>query len=489
MIRKFIIIVIIAAVLAVSAAIFFFFFKKGDDGILYKIPNQATSVLIVDVPNLGKKLFINDLGKENKSSAELAKSIPDSLAGINWNNSGLNFLDKLVLFTIEDTISNTVHIHFILPISDVKLFKIFINELAGKFKSVIEKKEDIHVAYYKPLGILLAWNSNYISGMKTSENNATNTYILKKILSTNKEQSIMSDFSFAENQSKDYDALFYSKPYHNNPFKNLEILNSNIDCLTSIIHFNNGVLEIKTELKTKKESLLDKIFISNNNEFISLANTDSSLINILMKVEPNAFTQIYNQYKGINFTESSFPYLKAWNGKLSFTMNGIRTIENEFITYEFDDNFNKIETKKIKKDNIWDIQAIAGIDEIKFDSLLKLNPLTKIGKDTLLFKGANYVFKKTGSCFLTYNQKLERPTCKNLTSNNNIFIEVDYQKLIPLLGEFGIKMENKWLKNIPLSKFSLTLNNSEKTILTSNFYFKDKNKNSLFAIAEGFVEK
>jgi len=489
LIKKILIFVLIATVVASTVAIFFFIFKKGDDGILYKIPKHATSILVVDVPTLSKKLLIDELGSDNKSSLELAKSIPDSLADIQWDKSGLNFLDKLVLFTLEDTISNALYINFIIPISDTKQFDLFIHDLAIKFKSNIEKKKDFNTAFYQPFGLLLAWNNNYIAGRKTSVNNASNANILKDILSTKNEQSIMFDSSFALNANKNYDVLLYSKPYRNNPFKELELFNSNTNSLISLIHFNDGELEITTEINTKKGSLLDKVLTISKEEIGILANTDSSIVNILMNVNPIAFTQVYNHYKAIHFKESSFPYLKAWNGKINFALKGSKTIENEFITYDFDDNFNKIEIKKKKQEKIWDLQAVVGFHKSKLDSLVKINPLVKSGKDTLLFKGSDYVFKKTGSSFLTFSKKLERPLCENKTMNNNILVEVDYQKLIPVLEEFGIKLENKWLKNIPLAKFSLTLTKSEKTILISKFYFKDKKKNSLFSLVEGFGEQ
>jgi len=299
----------------------------------------------------------------------------------------------------------------------------------------------------------------------------------------------MFDSSFALNANKNYDVLLYSKPYRNNPFKELELFNSNTNSLISLIHFNDGELEITTEINTKKGSLLDKVLTISKEEIGILANTDSSIVNILMNVNPIAFTQVYNHYKAIHFKESSFPYLKAWNGKINFALKGSKTIENEFITYDFDDNFNKIEIKKKKQEKIWDLQAVVGFHKSKLDSLVKINPLVKSGKDTLLFKGSDYVFKKTGSSFLTFSKKLERPLCENKTMNNNILVEVDYQKLIPMLEEFGIKMPDKWLKNIPLTKSSLTLTKSEKTILISKFYFKDKKQNSLFSLVEGFGEQ
>jgi hypothetical protein len=484
--KKTTIILILAIVISIAIAFFSLYLKKGDANILYKVPIDAKSVLVIDVPALSKKLFIDDLGKKNKSRAALLKSLPDSLANLDFKNCGLDISNKLALFTFDDTLTSSVSIYFVLQINDNKDFTRFVDTLCLKLSTSAQKSGIIQYSNFKSFGLLLAWNKEYVAGSISVRNTNEELKILEKILSIKKDQSIMMDANFKEKLNKNYDVLVYSKPYQSCTIKGFELINSNIETLFSFFKFNDGELEIATELKTKPGGLLDKLCKRKDKYFNILENTDSSLVKILLNVDPEAFNHILNQYSSIHFKESKIPILKSWNGKASLVINGIKNIETGFVTYDYDDNFNKIETKKTKQNKILELQSVVGTNQNQFDSIMKNDKPEKEGKDTFLFAGSNYLLKKVANNFLIYSKQTEKPAITNQTTNENIFIEVNYLKFLLLIKEFGIKTEKEWFAKVPLSKFKVIINKDENIHINGNFYFKNKDKNALFSLFEGF---
>ena len=50
-----------------------------------------------------------------------------------------------------------------------------------------------------------------------------------------------------------------------------------------------------------------------------------------------------------------------------------------------------IEIRKTVKDKIWDVQTVFGTNKTSIDSVLNRTKIFKNKKDTLLFKGSNFI--------------------------------------------------------------------------------------------------
>jgi hypothetical protein len=478
--KKIVIFSIIAAVCIATVAIILFYFKKSDNGVLSKVPINSKSVIVIDLSSLSKKLFIDDLGKENKSRTNLLKNLPDSLADIDFKNSGLSLSDKAVLFTLEDT--SAISINFILKIENSTAFNNFIKELGQKLDFAINNSDGAGDAYIPVFGILLAWNKEYVVGTRTDTLFEQRKIFLKNMLVSDKGQSILADASFLSKLKNSFDVFFYTKPYKICPIKELELFNSDIESFASLISFNDGNIEIESEAYARPGSLIEKLCTGNEPKFVSVLNTDTCMADIKMNVDPQAFRQILNIYSSKLFKEGSIPFLKSWNGKADITLNGIKSIENEFITYDYDDDFNKIEIKQVKKNKIPDIIAIADINQSIFDSIAKLNKPIKEGTDTLLFAGSNYILKKANDKLLIYSKQTKLPFLDKISLNNNLSIKLNYQRFMGLLDEFGVKFTENWLNEIQLSKLEITVNKSEMININSKFFFVNKDKNAFYSL-------
>jgi len=481
------IIILVAAILLALAAAYLLFIRKGDDKVLAKVPIDSKSVMVIDVRALSSKLFLDDLGTDVKNSAKaIAKLLPDSLSDINWSANGLGLPDKIALFTLEDTVngSSSYSINFIVPIFSAKKFNLFISGISAQLKVAIANKGNFNWWYLSNLGLLVVWDDHFAIGRLTAINNDTNVNQLIHVLSAQKSQSILADTCFTKKLAAKYDVLIYSKPYQKCPVKKLEPINSSMVYCTSSLNFNKGELEIISEIKTKEGSLLDKIFVPIGEEMSCLANTGSSIVNLFLQINPEAFMQLYHQYKPIDF-KPGIPYSKAWDGRINLALLGNRTVENEYITYEYDDNFNKVAIKTRKQEKILDIQAIIGNNKIKNDSIVPI----KNGLDSLLFKGGNFVMRKTRSYYLMYNKLFTKPEIAKKAMKSNIEMEINYKSLMPILKDLGITGKTEWLDSIACEKIVLKANKKGPIHITLLIQLADKERNSFYAISEKIGQK
>ena len=467
-----------AAIIALAiVAAYLLFLRKSDDKVLNKVPVNSTTVMVIDVRGLSAKLLLDDFGKGIKNSAKaFAKLLPDSIGDIDWEANGIGLPDKVVLFTLEDTAE--VNLHVILPISNAKKFNQFVTLLGTRLTFDIQKKDGITWAFAKNMGLLVAWNNHFACAMKTNQNSSKNLNTLIDILSTPTNKSIMADTCFVRHLSSTFDVMVYAKPYHQCPVKKLEILNDNVENGVSFLQFNTGEVKITSTLKPKNGSLLTNLFTQTNNNMPGLANNLDAPVTLRLNVNPTIFRQLYNQYKPLDITTNLAGYPGIWDGRLILALKGSKTIENEYTTYEYDDNFNKIEIKKRKQENILDIQAMAGIIKNKIDSF---RPVIS-GKDTLLFTGGNMILKRIGLFYAVYNKYCTQPVFTEHPAHNNIEIAIVYPKLSPILKELGLSAKTARLDSIGINRITVTVSQTKNIGITSSISFLESKKNSFYSI-------
>lgn len=463
------------------------FFKCGGQ-ILYKVPGEAVSVLVLNIPALSSKLFMEEIGSENKIGSRIAKHVPDSLSDIDWTSNGLGLFNKIVLFTLEDTSSKSVSANFIIPIKDAGKFNSLMQNIGNRLHFSISKKREINYAYCSGMKLLAAWDKHYVTGMKTSENSDHDLQILFRTLSTPQRQSIMSDTGFLKKLARNDDLFLYTRAYRHCPVEALEIFNSGLKCMAAYINFNNGELDIKAEVNTKPGSTLRKAFADRKHDMCYLANGDSAIVNILLNIDPAVIKELGNKCRLFDFKTAGTSYFDCWDGSLYLALRGSKKIENEYITYTFDDNFNKIEQKEIKSEPVINLQAAAGYQQTILDSLSKRKTPIKKGSDTLLYKGGNFVLTKTGHQLLTYNRYFTKLRLSQYHGKNNLELKADCQKLAILLQETGMAAQLPWLNKISCKILLVTISQDEFINVNCKLIFADQKKNAYYSLFE-MVEK
>ncbi len=475
--KKIILLLIIILISGIIVISYFFFFGK-ESNILSKVPKDAKSVIIIDLKSLSKKLLIDKLKGDTEDISKFAKLMPDSLKNINWKQNGFNLLDKVIFFTVQN--NDSINSNLIIPISNYKKFKQFIENLsANQFLNITKKNNSFYSKKYK---FLVAWNKKFAVVSFFSKNTKNNIENLHNILFIEKAKSIAADSIFFKKQSEDYDVFFYSKPYKNYPKKYNQFVSSNIQSFISYINFTDGKLEINTELKEKKSSLLENMFNITKDEQALLNISDTCAFNMVFNINPNVVFKIIEQYSAIKIKKEKIPIIAAWNGTANIIVKGKKLIEDKFVSYEFDDDFNKIEIIKTVKNKIWNIQAIFGTNKSIIDSIFKKNKVYRSKNDTLLFKSSNFIVKNIGNAYLSFNKNLNRPIVNTKSKTDNIKININYKKILLLLDETGSKYDIEFFKKLNLDKIKFSVNKKEDIIINSSFYFTNESQNSFFSI-------
>jgi hypothetical protein len=468
-----------AIIVITMVAVYLLFFRKSNNQVLSKIPGNATSVMVVDVRSLSKKLLLDDLGKGLKNSSKiLNRLLPDSTATIDWADNGLGLPDKLALFTLEDTTG--VKLHILAPLLNAKKFEHFVMLLGSQMKFTVQKNDGIQWAFAKNPGILLAWDDKFACGMFTSHYTDSNLNSLRGILASSEEQSIMADTCFVRQLASTFDVMVYSKNYHKCPSPKLELLNDNMEYCVSLIQFNAGEIKINSVIKPKARSPLNKLFGQTSNSMPVLTNSSQAPVSISLLVNPAVVRQLFNQYKPVDVTAHLSGYPDVWDGRLTMKLNGVKTINNKFTTYEFDDNFNKIAITKLKKDTILDIQLVAGVLN---NTERNMHPIVN-GNDTLLFAGGNIILKKAGQFCTVYNRNCTKPEFSEAPVRNQIEVSVAYPQLSSILRKMGLSDKAATWDGYGINGITTTVHASETINITGSLTFPDTKRNSFYMLLE-----
>jgi len=484
--KKRIIGILVATIVLAVVAIFYFFFETKTTDLLGKVPKETKSVIVIDLKGLSAKLVLDELSNSEKNADKLVKLVPDTLIDIDWSESGINLLDKAVLFTTENKTNGQMVINALLPLSNAAQLGNFVDSLAGRLQIIREKKAGINLAYIEQYHLLVGWNKNFVIGSYHSDNLDSNKEKIIDILSNEQNESILTDSNFVKNLHADYDLMAYTLPSKGYLKKYQQFIGDNIESASSVIRLNDGKLELEMSIKQKEGSVLNRLFDHSKKQSAEIKSSDSSILVASLALNPMALFNIIEQNSSIKINKEKMPALLAWDGNASIAVNGSKFINNEFISYEYDDEFNKIEIKRTVQEKIYDIQAFLVLNEHVMDSIYKKEKTLISGKDTLFYAGGNYILSHSGSGYICYNKLVERPIITEANEHENISVNIDFQKLIKILNENALVTDSSILTKFPVEKLTFSLMKNNEINMKCKFYFIDKQKNALFSIAEKF---
>lgn len=468
--------IIIALSLIAVGLIYFLFFKRSESDILYKIPKNATTIAIIDCRALSAKLFIKELSSDSSLFKQLFKHVPESLKSADWSSTGIGIPNKIALFTLEDTISDKINFYYLSTISSHSRFNGFMNDVCTAAKVKVNKRHGLHWVINTRYKLLIAWNNKYVTGIKTTKTIDESLKTAASILGLQKEQSIMSNPAFVQKQSQTYDIFVFSRKYHYCSVKYLNELNPEIESLFAYIHLNKGALNIEAEIMPQNGSILEKILSRKNTELPTLQ-SNNAIINLKTNVDPLAFQILLNKLKIVDFKATLIPSLNSWNGLLNLVFFGIKNVQTNYTSYEYDDDFNKIEVSKSVNESMMNIQAVFG----QKDSPI----LLRTGKDTVLYKGGNFLLKKQQNYFYTYNKYFTPLASLSENFTASLFLFFNFKKLQYTLKE--AQKENLSIgTRFPVESAEMTLNSSGK--LKATFHFNNKNENVVYGIVDGLLK-
>jgi hypothetical protein len=389
-------------------------------------------------------------------------------------------LDKAVLFTIE--FNQDVWANLLLPLSDYQLFIDFKDSLVAT--GVFTQRTNGDFLVSEKYKLVVNWNNNFVHISNCTFYPIHSVHGLIETLNLAPNMSILTDSVFTGKLSGDYDFFLYSVPYENQPAKSSVLINSNFNKSFSYIKFYDGELIVDTEIEFKKGSLADSIFAQKKNSVKTILPDESNTFTASLNISTEPFFRFLEQFSSVKFNKDKIPLLKAWNGSASLALNPSQTVENEFISYEFDDDFNKVEIRKVAEEKVTDLQANLGINKAVLSKVLSDGKIYKEGKDTLLFKGAGFVVKGQGESFLCYNKHLGRPKLIDKSNDASLTFWLDYKKFLPILSDYNVRTDSLWLNRFEIENIELEANKNKNLQVNLKVLFKNKDKNAFFNIAE-----
>ena len=278
--------------------------------------------------------------------------------------------------------------------------------------------------------------------------------------------------------SNDYKSLFNESTYLSSTsllFKKLKKSKSAI-CYVSE---SNDFLETNFKVNTIeiKGAIQTDLFKNTN------TNIDTNAIGIIstnLNTESQVFKNLINTVDKSKFksnTKLSIDSLIAkWNGSLYFNLNSFKIKTDTIKTYEYDDDFNKIETIKTQKTSNPDFILSLGNNNSKtiYNYLEKEKSIKIVGKDTIFVSlpivktFANNAINHTN----LFTSKTLRTNTK--TTDNKLFVDFNFK-------EYRNKTKNTLFyyfnKIDAIEKGQLSI--SKKNELLFKLEMKDKNRNAL----------
>ncbi len=335
---------IIGSISIILAIIYLLRYKTGND-ISHNIPSDAVAVVNINLRNLEHHLLMDIL----KHPLEYIKTEPSK----NKDKSSFKFYKaveiprNLILYTKNNNYSTW----FSEPLLLTDKEGLLSNLSRKKFKKV--KVRDVLV--YKRDNFYVFVEDEYISLCFSAE-------------------SIVHAVSFYEVKSTLLDS-------ESDLFKQLEKTRNDLVFVT-----NNGTL-IKGDFVN---GAIDFKGIIKSNLFNTvMTNTNEGLIGFDVNINKNnsfyqSFTNTVNRDKFAKVTQLSFDSIQTyWNGNLHFRLRNFTKQRDTIKTYEYDDDFNKIEKIAIQEDIVPDFAMRLETNNSLKNYLINQNALQIVDGDAI----------------------------------------------------------------------------------------------------------
>jgi len=357
MFKKRILYSIIFVFLLAIVGIYFYFKIKPNKSILSLIPQNYERLIVFHTASL-----LGNAVDETISLEKLTTHIPGILKNANWSKLGINPFGDIAFYSIEE--AHRAYNVCIIPVFSEKKANTFaVEELQEK---LLFKKLNSNFFYHKNNSIACAIENGYLYTIYFATKTETvSENLLKEIIEINPKESVLNDTLILANNKNDCYAyaVFKKKPSI--------LTNTFLDSAEPFIlkwERNNDTLRVSyTEAIVTNKPMTVPVYKS---DYFSFAFT-GNIIEELGKLKPEVFSNF--QIKANNLSiDSAFLYKNMGQG-ISFAYFGKDSILNKHISYEFDDNFNKVEVVSESTEFIDDfaLQLNFKSEAIK-DSIIKI---------------------------------------------------------------------------------------------------------------------
>lgn len=218
-------------------------------------------------------------------------------------------------------------------------------------------------------------------------------------------------------------------------------------------NFENGLLEIKGTLIS--ELFLDDIYVDNSENSVGFMAAKVNKKHTLFK----SLSSHKNGKKFNDFTKLSLDsIIDKWDGRVVIDLNSVDKTIDTIVTYEYDDDFNKIEKKSIQELRTPDVNFILGSKGSLYTYFMENNAIRSIDNDTLftsipLYK--MFVKKQHDELYIFTKNQLDVRANKEAKIKFRAFLDMEKYIKNPL--EFSqVSAKDNYLKFIKDTSVELT---------------------------------
>lgn len=433
-------------VLAVFVGVMYLWRYKQSQIFEKRVPSFATKVINVNLRQIENQLLFDFLA--NPIVYIKSRKKKDSIKKTNtFLTKGVRIPKNILFYTNSEELKNN-WFSSVICLSNTPKFSAYL--LEEKFK----KEEVGDFVFYKKDKVILAIK--------------------------NEQLIIALNFRKPSIEPSIFELLFNNQNFLNKNATELKpIVNSQRDVSFSFgddfleAWFSKGTLTIKGRLSSN-------LFIVNSNDRIN----KNGIVSYAGKINKNnqLFKQFYADRKD-KFNELTHLSLDSiigkWNGKISMNITAIDQKIDTIVSYEYDDDFNKVEKKAIQKQNIPTLALKLGQENTFSLSnyFYRKNAIQVVENDTVFtaIPILKFLTTDTKETFvLKVNQEENSSDVSSVTSKLNFYFNVEKYQKKPLDIPLN-KIQKKMVKLVKTT----TLEWKENNQFFLEINLKDKNRNFL----------
>ncbi len=460
--------IVILSVLLLGGIIYFISKTQNDSAnasVFKSIPEEADAIVVINL-----EAFMTLALTNISDLIELSEGLKGEKDMENFQNeaqlSGINLSRKVAIYLKDD------RFNVLVPVKSKTNFKNYLDEMvaASKLTSLSDTEY-----YSSDLQAYINYNSElcFISQMGRSEVEE-GLSAFNEITAPKTEEFSLNEYYLKLQDTdehlafcmKEDEMAFRSPVFEKSPFQFTELtFEDGLIRVVSQSSSNNP--DVKNPLKKGGRKALESEYLS----FHVNLNPDAELDYWLTEKALNEWNK---ELSGPNAKASSKEFIEKWNGLFNFCITGSKTSLEEVITYDYDDNFNLVEKKKLMEQASLDYEGYIGFDEpLSSNDFLK----DQIENDNLYFsQGQDNSLSFSSSENFTTNTE---------NSDHALHLVAYPGGLIDLGSEVGlpfIQIADRF-KDI-IRKIELTANPADNSIESELLiYTGDKDKNSLIFLA------
>ncbi len=389
------------------------------------IHKEAESVLKIGVHDIKKTLVLDVLSAPSyywsNSSFSKRETKKDSIED---KGKGIDFMPYSVVFYTMKEVKNTLFTTF--NIDDAILFEEYVTKYVAEKKGTINNTKDYKYVSLEKGKVALAWNSEKLAVAIAPE------------ITMHKVQAVFND------------VLLYNKLISDKDDSLIKQLASTTDHLVyvkdksiSTINFIDGEVLVKGNLYTKKPNkyYAQTVYYAMPNsslQFFYDANfkNQQTKNSILQSLEDISF------FKKNNIDVKTI--LDRTNGFFSLEVNGSTMQKDTIITYEYDDNFDKVATKTLQEKIVPKMLIHLGAEDKSLNTYLKAQGAIE---NNILTAMPYYTFYTKEDLLNTYFSTSNKSiTTTKKVNPNFLSFKINFKALandieIPKLKEVSVLLE------------------------------------------------